>query len=252
MAKKIGDEASEELVSVTWKRPGTLDVLVCKVGQATGSVDYSKVFLGLINPKLIESYTENKSGILYRYSKYRIGFPFASPTAFNSDDEKESWSADVILNQRKITLHPKFKSILEAGWGVVVNDEVIWPRMIYKKKEAKGGAEFKGGKAKGDEEEDEEKEEPVQNPFFGLKTYFAPALRVTRERFSDQSGISAELLDGMAQFDDSDAARRIPFADVRAVKSGVSVSSSRSDKVVKTTWLFDPNIPEPVYEEKVK
>ena len=250
MAKRIGGEASEELVSVTWKRPGTLDVLVCKVGQASGVVNYSMVFTGLINPKLIESYTENKSGVFYRYSKYRIGFPFASPAAPSPDDEKETWSADVVLNQRKITLHSKFKSILEVGWGVVVNDEVIWPRMIYKKKEATGGAEFKGG-AKEDEEGDEEKEEPVQNPFYGLKTYFAPAIRVTRERFSDLSGISAEFLDGMAQFDDSDAARR-PFADVRAVKSGVSVSSSRSDKVVKTTWLFDPNIPEPVYEEKVK
>ena len=244
MAKQIGGEASEELVSVTWQRPGTLDVLVCKVGQAAGAVDCSKVFTGLINPKLIESYTENKSGVFYRYSKYRVGFPFASPSAEDLDGEKELWSADVVLNQRKITLHPKFKSILEAGWGVVVNDEVIWPRMIYKKKSAEGGARFK--------DEEEEKEEPVQNPYYGLKAYFAPAIRVTRERFSDQGGISAELLDGMAQFDDSDAARRIPFADVRAVKSGVSVSSSRSDKVVKTTWLFDPDIPEPVYEGRVE
>lgn len=243
--------SSITLEGVTWRRPGVLEVVVAQKFRTRGEpepavVDYRSVFdAGDATLRLIERHTRFEGTASSRVCKYQTATPMASPTAERGngyDPERETWSANVAMNQRNITLHPNLSAILAAGWGSVNQDKVFWPRMIYEERgevDPVTGAELS-------------METPVKNPYYGTTSYFAPRIEITRDLYLDSGGVvDGTMLDAIGWLDS--ALKSFPFAeDQEFILSANSILRGRGNQVLRTSWTSDPFFPDPVYNKDWK
>lgn len=212
-----------------------LEVVVAQKFRTRGEpepavVDYRPVFdAGDAVLRLMESHTRFEGTASSRVCKYQTAWELSSPTGEKGNGfnpEREVWGANVVMNQRNITLHPNLAAILAAGSGSAAQDKVHWPRMLH-----------------------DEDGVPYKNPYFGTTSYFAPRIEITRDLYLETSGpVDGTLLDAIGWFDS--ALKSFPFAeDQQLVLTGNSILKGRSNRILRTAWTSDPFFPDPVYNK---
>lgn len=240
-----------ELESVSWRRPGTLELVVSRryiVGvNEPRRVGWEDVYKTEGTLEFVENEVKYEGrvdlpkvvGRVARLTtRWRGARSFGSPTALEPEREKERWSVNFTVSERDIVLHPNFAKIQAAGWGRVYGEKVLWPRMIYVKNEERG----EGG----------EEYVPVKNPMYGVRSYLAPRVEVTLEEFvTKRSDVSGEVLDRIGWY--AQPPGRVPRfmagPDVETldfVLTGENAQRGR-DGVRRRTWMYDPAMKRPVY-----
>jgi hypothetical protein len=221
---------AEELVSVNWRRPGIVQVVVSRKyltkEKDTGAAVGLKGLFSGVDMRLIESHVKMEGAYSVRYSKYEGAVALASPAAVDGPiGEKETWGAEVVLEQRDLAKHPQIESILEAGKGKLVQGKVVWAPKI----EVDG--EF------------------VRNPFFGVSSYLSPRFEVTREKYEGGDGkISGSALLGLGWLDN--AMDYFDFMlDERFILDSRTINRGGGGRVTRVKWVSREGLVDPVYDE---
>jgi hypothetical protein len=222
---------SEKIENIEWKRPGVFQVRISKVylsGAEQESPNISKLFdSGSAVLKLVTKEIQNK-GVFSKCILTYQGVLFIA-------NEDEQWSANVVLDQENIAMHPNIEAILKAGGGSLYQNKVSWPRMILKQEEKEGGARFSetGG----------DKKKPVKNPFYGTTSYFIPRIEVTREKFYNSTGsINAAILSSIGLIDKSAESW---MGD--SILSAATTKKTQDGKVLTTVWMSGADIKKEIY-----
>jgi hypothetical protein len=219
------------LKDVRWARPGNIEISVSKKFYTKsgdpGVVDYASVFFGG-NFKLIESNIVFNGTTSEKICKYRSAYHLYSRDAADGpESEKESWSLSVAMDQKEITTHPNAKAVAAAGFGVIYQDSIWWPRMIP--------GEGESG--------------PIKNPYFGTKYYLCPRIEITLEKFYDSAGGGIDFNQSVGWLDSG--AGGFPFMSGNSfIMSGKIIQKSKDSRIVKTTWTTQAPLPEPVYSKE--
>ena len=230
---KAAEYSDAKLQSISWRRPGIAEIVAyskfsTKAGESTKETNLNTLVSGFENVRLIDSHLENNGVVSKKVFRFQSSVPLASPTnADGPEAEKEQWSANVVMDQRDIALHPKIESILKAGWGSLYCGKVFWPRMIYKT-------------VAEDEEEnsgEQQKQVPVKNPFYGTTSYFCPRIEITRERYQKDTGvqIDGKVLNDIGWMDDAPEFPLLPCMQ-NVILTGNNTKRVQGSLVLKTEW----------------
>ncbi len=149
-----------KLESVSWRRPGVMDVTITALIKINSKIPATPTSSGLAGyyGELVERRIERVGGADKVTWLFRSGYRSSELGA--SSDGDEFWSMEVSLMQEPITCHPNLDKILKAGQGVLKKGEIDWPRYIGDKK----------------------------NSWYGVNSFLFPSIVVSCEKIKKKGG----------------------------------------------------------------
>lgn len=168
MAPKLLGVAPSRLESVSWRKPGLVEITVSTYALSENFVmpaepDIAEyVGFGDTVP-ILQAIRAQNEGVATKVSWiFRAGRELPdSETDRQETDKKSQWSMDVSLMQVPITVHPNLKVIMEVGGGVFRDGEVDFPRMFNK----------------------------VRNPYYGTSDFLVPSVTMSCQTIEPSSGL---------------------------------------------------------------
>ena len=245
MTPKLDGTPPYKLESISWRKPGILEVEISTYALSQGFTmpaapligDY--VDFGVV--PALEAVRARNEGVATRVSwVFRAGKEMPdSETDRQEDDKKSQWAMEVSLMQMPITMHPNLKQIMEVGGGVFKDGEVDFPRML-------NGA---------------------KNPYYGTGDFVLPSVTMTCQTVEASSGMSFTQIDklgysrkgGVVQNPVGKNGAAIGFGFVSVNVGGGrspwllvehSVRRAGSERYESKTWRYGGIMgwPDPVYD----
>jgi len=173
MTPKLDGTPPYKLESISWRKPGILEVEVSTYALSQGftmpAAPLIKDYVTFSITPVLEAVRARNEGVATRVSwVFRAGQEMPdSPTDRQEDDKKSQWSMEVSLMQVPITVHPNLKQIMEVGGGVFRDGEVDFPRLL-------NGA---------------------KNPYYGTSDFVVPSVTMTCQTVEVSSGMSFTQID---------------------------------------------------------
>lgn len=210
------------LDSISWQKPGRVEIVLIETMHVTqyppsripGAKDLSK-FVDF--PGVYAGMSVRKSGIIAEIQwKFMCGVVIPRVEGDRSPDglHSENWSMNVVLDQLDFIKHPDAKSIAESNGGIFRGGRVVWAGKIPDPKD---------------------KNKLIDNPFYGIRSYFAPTVDLTVERLDALgSALSFPQIDSVGY-------SRKNAVEQRPLNSGfgfVDVNESGMRKRHRRPWLL--------------
>jgi hypothetical protein len=245
MTPRVDGTPPYKLDSISWRKPGILEVQISTYALSMGFVmpaaplivDYVTFS---VTP-LLEAVRARNEGVATRVEwVFRAGQEMPdSPTDRQEDDRKSQWSMEVSLMQMPIAMHPNLSRIMEVGGGAFKDGEVDFPRLLN----------------------------GVKNPYYGTKDFVLPGVTMTCQTVETSSGMSFTQIDklgysrkgGLEQIPVGRNGAAIGFGFVSATAGSGrrpwllvehSVRRAGNEQYESKTWRYGGVMgwPDPVYD----
>lgn len=170
-----GGELPFVLKSVTWTKPGVIEIQISKTGLIQ---DLKGMQSAAPKPQSFTPWQAVFDGSSYKVTgiaceviwKFIYGAEIEAAKGDRSPNgmHSEEWSMSSVFRDEELILHPNINDIMQKYKGYVQGGRVYFNRYIFI-----------------EDPEDANKTKRVKNPFYGTRAYFTPSVELSVEKYKE-------------------------------------------------------------------